>query len=500
MKIIELYDIDKDVKLNNMGEVTSSVIYTTSNHYNPQGLFSEEIFGQTEDERTYRCGYIKLPIHVFNPGIAKTIILRSGGIIKKLAYAEIKCNLVNGMLIPSEDGEYTGINDLYKIWDDLDIKRIFAKSRNADAINILTNSPKRLIFNDKVLVIPPNMRKISELNGRQTKSEINSLYIKLLGLKHVTTYTTTSVHKVYNNIQDTVIAIYTFFQTFVSSKNGFFQKALMSKNTAQIARNVISAPSYKDDDPEVGIFKTGYPLHSICSMFKPFVKFHMKQFLSYDNISMIHPNPDEVKRDNIANIYDDRMIEDLIRIYMLNPGSRFRILYLDPEKTKPIIFQAINTKTNETITRPFTLTDLIFLSSYYAVIVPDKMVYLVRYPIGKYLGAFFTGVFLLSTNETYPIQYQGINFKKYPIIDPTLSHAKVSTLFVDVVNMANSKLANIGGDYDGDTIKSTGLWTDEANENARRLMKSKIYNVKLDGSAAFPCEREQLNGLYGLTK
>ena len=58
MRIIELEDIDKDIKVNDMKEVTSSIIYSTSNHYNSAGLFSEEIFGQTEDERTYRCGYI----------------------------------------------------------------------------------------------------------------------------------------------------------------------------------------------------------------------------------------------------------------------------------------------------------------------------------------------------------------------------------------------------------------------------------------------------------
>jgi hypothetical protein len=81
-----------------------------------------------------------------------------------------------------------------------------------------------------------------------------------------------------------------------------------------------------------------------------------------------------------------------------------------------------------------------------------------------------------------------------------MSHAKVSTQFVDVVNMPNSRLVNLGADYDGDTIKSTGIWSDEANENARKLMKSKIYLCKLNGDGCFPCQQESLNGLYGLTK
>ena len=499
MRIIELEDIDKDIKVNDMKEVTSSIIYSTSNHYNPAGLFSEEIFGQTEDERTYRCGYIKLPIHVFNPGVAKNIIQRSGGIIKKMAYGEVRCNLVNGQLVVDDNGPYTGLKDLYDIWEQIDLRKTL-KTRNDDALNILTKSPKRLIFNDKVLVIPPNLRRISELNGKQTKSEINSFYIKLIGLKSVTQYTSTSIHKVYSNIQDTVIAIYTFFQNFVATKNGFFQKSMLAKNTVGLARNVISAPSYKTEDPEVGIFRTGYPLHSICSMFEPFVKFHMKQFLSYNNISQIHTKPEEINREELANIYDDKMISDLIRIYQFNPGSRFKILYLDSEKAKPIMFNAINAKTNEPIQRPLTLTDVIYLSAYQGVIVPDRMVYLVRYPIGKYLGAFFTGVFLMSTVTTIPVQYQGITYKKYPVVDLEAPHSRVSTMFIDVVNMTNTRLPNIGGDYDGDTIKSTGIWSDEANENAKKLMRSKIYNVAPTAKCIFPCNKESLNGLYGLTK
>lgn len=499
MKVIELYDIDKDIKLNQLKEVTSTQIFTTSNNYHSQGLFSEEIFGQTEDERAYRCAYIKLPIHVFNPGVAKTIIMRSGGIIKKMAYAEVRCNLVNGVLVADDNGQYTGIKDLYDIWDQIDIRKTL-KSKNDNSLDILTKSPKRLIFNDKVLVVPPNLRRIVEKNGRQSKSELNSLYIKLLGLKSVTQYTTTSVYKVYNNIQDTVIALYVYFNTYVGSKNGFFQRALLAKNTVGLARNVISCPSYKSDNPQVGIFRSGFPLHSICAMFEPFMKFYMKQIMSYDSLCMIHPNQNEISRENIINMYDDKMIDDLRKIYMLNPGSRFRPLYLDPDNTKPIIFQAINAKDNTQISRVFTLTDLIYLAAHQAVIVPDRMVYVVRYPIGKYLGAFFTGAFLMSTIETTDIIFQNTEYKTYPLIDPNMSHDRVSTQFVDVVNMPNSRLVNIGGDYDGDTIKVTGIWSDEANENARKLMKSKIYCCKLNGSSAFPCEQESLNGLYGLTK
>lgn len=500
MKIIELEDIDKDIKLNDMKEVTSQIIYYPVGSYNPAGLFSEEIFGQTTSDRTYRCGYIKLPIHVFNPGVAKNIIMKSGGILKKMINGEVKCDIIDGVLVPRPEGKYSGIKDLYDIWDSLDLKKIFAKSRNIDGLNILLKSPKRLIWNDKVLVIPPNLRPIMDQHGKQVKSEINTLYNKLLGFKSVTSYTTSTVNQVHMKIQNTVIAIYVYLNTYVSGKTGFFQRALLAKNTMGIARNVISAPSYRTNNPKVGIYKTGFPMMSVCSMFKPFVKFYMKQFLSFDNLQNVHPNPDEVIRENIQNIYDDRKIEELIQIFMTNPGSRFMVLYLDPENNVPLIFNGMNLKTKEAINRPFTLCDLIYIASHYAVIVPDRMAYVVRYPIGKQMGAFFTGIHILSTNVTTEIQYQGTIYDTYPNIDLEASHARVSTMFIDVVNMSNSRLVNIGGDYDGDTIKSTGIWSDEANEKARKLMRSKIYNIYSNCNTAYPIEKECLNALYCLTK
>ena len=60
MKVQGLYNIEEDIKVNDLKEVTSSVIYRAQNVYNPDGLFSEEIFGVTPKERWYKCGYIKI--------------------------------------------------------------------------------------------------------------------------------------------------------------------------------------------------------------------------------------------------------------------------------------------------------------------------------------------------------------------------------------------------------------------------------------------------------
>ena len=147
-----------------------------------------------------------------------------------------------------------------------------------------------------------------------------------------------------------------------------------------------------------------------------------------------------------------------------------------------------------------TLTDVIFLCCYNATTKADRHVYTVRYPIGDLYGAFFTKIRVLSTYDTIPVRFNGETYSLYPDINPELSHSAVSTLFVDVIKMSNSRLVNLGGDYDGDTVKSTGIWSDEANAQAEQMMLSKIYCVRTDLTAAFPIEKECLNGLYGLTK
>lgn len=501
MKIQGLYDIDQAIKINDLKEVTSSRIYLTENEFHPQGLFSEEIFGQTNNEREYRCGYIKLPIHIFNPNIAKTIILRSGGILKKMAYAEARCSLTeDGILKADEEGQYCGLVDLYNIWEKIDIRKTL-NTRSKDNLDILTKIPKKLLFNDKVLVAPPNMRPVGERNGRQVKSELNTIYIGILGLKSVTARTTTKdVYQVYAKFQNYVVQIYEYINNLVSSKTGFFQQHLMSKVVSATARNVISGPKYNTDNPLIGIYHTGYPMHTLLTMFEPFVKFQMKQFFEYSHIQQIHPNPDEINSEDLLNIYDDEMITNLCNVYKFNPGARFRIMYLDPDHTKPLLFDGIDLKNNTHVNRPLTLTDVIFICCQRGVIDAKKMVYTCRYPMGDHYGAFFTYPVLLSTIQTTEMQWQSQVFQTYPVIDPSLGHMKVSTLFADTLTPSNSRLKAIGGDYDGDTVKSTGIWSDEANEEAERLMKSKLYNIRMEGRTMFPIEIECLNGLYGLTK
>lgn len=500
MRIMSLYDIDLAIKTNDLLEVTSSRIYSGGNTFNENGLMSERIFGISTEDRMYKCGYIKLPCHVFNPDVAKTIINRGGGIIRKCAYGEVACDIVNGVLTKKEGGNICGFEDLYKNWEKIDIEKTLS-SKVANNLTILTKSPKKVLFVDKVLVLPPNFRPIGERNGRPVKAELNNIYGKMLGLKDVSAHTSgRGVYPLYGKIQDSLVELYTYIAKYLGGKNGFLQRHLLAKNSQMTQRNVISAPRYNKNKSPIGIFKTGYPLHTVVGLFLPFIKFQMKEFLSFSNLSQIHSKPEEVEASVIENLYDSTEIDALIKIYGKNTGNRFRKLYLDAEGTKEITISYYDNDKKEDVTRPLTLTDVVYICAKRAVENGNKTCLLTRYPIASYKGTFFTKVHILSTNNTRDITFQGERMEYYPDIDPDAPHNVVAISFADTVTPSNSRLAAIGGDYDGDTVKSVGIWSDEGNEQAEKLMYSKIYSVQPNMESMYEIAKGCLNGLYSATK
>ena len=107
---------------------------------------------------------------------------------------------------------------------------------------------------------------------------------------------------------------------------------------------------------------------------------------------------------------------------------------------------------------------------------------------------------IVSHINLVAIQFNGEIFEHYPIINLEAPHNRVATSFADTLTPSNSRLNQLCGDYDGDTVKSTGIWSDEANKKAEELMYSKIYNIKPECASMYPIAIECLQGLYGLTK
>ena len=93
-----------------------------------------------------------------------------------------------------------------------------------------------------------------------------------------------------------------------------------------------------------------------------------------------------------------------------------------------------------------------------------------------------------------------MEYKYYPNIDLSCDANTVSTMFQDTLNMSNIMLKGLGGDYDGDQVTIKSLYTQEANEEAEKILKSASYIINGYGENMRTSTKECIEAMYQLTR
>lgn len=184
---LKLLDINKFITQNKCLQVksTSTLMFGKSGNIDPNGLFSEEIFGRIGSmERRKRFGYIDLKTKIIHPEVYNFINGLSSDIYKILL-GKVKYSITkDGSLEEDPENGFTGIYEFIKNFDKLDLDK-FSKSdgKNNLLIKFLKEN-KKLIFIDKILVIPAGNRDIQFNKQSGTTniqySEISNFYSNLL--------------------------------------------------------------------------------------------------------------------------------------------------------------------------------------------------------------------------------------------------------------------------------------------------------------------------------
>ena len=491
------------------------------------GILSTQIFGTSTKKRRETFAYIDLNCHVFQPLVYKTLKRVDRRIVDIVAGTKNFSISKSGELVEDENGN-TGLEWLYKNWEKVKFKKNDSDVRT-ERIKFIENSKKDELFQSRELVIPAFYRDINIHNdGKQATHVINQYYTKLIRLADMFNQGDFTFNMNYTRmqIQNLVVTIYDELKSKLEKKRGLLKQAIMAKNTDYGARLIISSAKVtanKQSDMMVDFFHAGIPLSYCISCFTPFfigwiqdyfkAEFEMTGFkLPYYSPSTKSFSSVQVKDPTIQ--FSDDAVHKLMKTFIYSPQQRFDPLYIETEDKKipkiPLIFKGkymeesndpekvISNPNNQISNRPFTLTDLFYLAA--QDICSDKHVYITRYPITDYLGIFPCGIAVLTTADTVKMMVNGKEYPFYPKVNMKLPKEEIPTQFIEVVNMQNTYLQALNGDYDGDQITVKGVFSEEANLEAEKIMRSPSNLMSMNGSPNRTTTIEAIQTCYSISK
>jgi len=510
---IDIFDTDKFVKMNRLEEVTNPIYIDKNKTPTVDGLFSYEIFGAPgTKERKERFAYIDLGMYIMNP-LMFILLTRMDNRVKKACegYSYYYVNSKGQMIEDPEQknkNSGTGFDWLYKNLKKVKFAKTDSSSRN-DKIDIFNNISNEELFNKVWPVIPAfyrdlNFEKISY--GKITLDDVNNIYIKILNASNAIKKArsadfTTNLTAL--RLQLALVELQEHLLDKASGKKGFFRSSVLGKAVDYSARTVISTSKMNlanhYTEKEVKAFTIGVPLHICCVTFLPFVVKNVRELLSdfingksrvlFSKSKMIEGA--EIIGENLS----DKSIEKMIDFFAHSQDERFNTLEVQGKDGKIITIPFLK----DFLKRDLTLCDLLFLACHSAI--KDKYVYYTRYPVDSHLSTNIGKPIILTTEKVISIDFRRTEASEsilgkidnYPDI-------RYKNFWRDSTVIDNGVTNIMGADFDGDMVSIIGMFSQEANKEAERIIKSKTPLIKADGSAARKVTHEAVLSLYCLTK
>lgn len=548
---LSILDYDQRIKDKGYKEVSSNFIHeTSSNKFHPDGLFSEEIFGQvTSPERLVRNGYIELHTSVFHPRIFKILKSLKGlyeEILSGKSYAGFNSQTGDFEKASVDDMEAepnslpwvevgTGFSFFMKYFQRLNIKPTESISRN-DKLLLLSKYRNKVSVT-KWLVIAAGQREYQEdAKGGGSSEEINKLYSSLLRLtKAIPPKSETSpiFDTIRYAIQCKINDIHEYVIDFLDGKSGFVQRKYGYRKLAYATRNVITSPNMAALSPSSpqfhDLFESKIPLFQAAKAFQPLVVFNLKeQFfnvifnISSNNVSLIDWNTNELVYKEISETEKNRFllsdeIVDIInlyrnhkvrfkpvraqdidgkfyKLYMMYDTGKDIWIYRNTEEFKQNI-EAAGYKFDEKYVRDFTYADMLYISTFFAT--QGRNVTITRYPAIEPGSIFPSKVHLVSTKPGRIVTFRSTNgndftFPEYPII---------GARSVDSTILHPSRLAGLDADFDGDTISVNGVMSKEANDECNNYYNSLGSLIDINGTLLVNIDTDLINWItFNLTR
>lgn len=521
--------IDNNIKILKLGQVTNTVSFEKGDIPTTNGLFSEIIFGTTQDERRNKWGWIDLKTKVIHPYIYE-VLCRIQLNIDKCCRGEGAWRIDgHHQLVPAKptDPDYnednTGMDWFIENYHKIRFRRNGSRERDERLDFLATFGPDE-IFIDKWFVMPVFYRDVENKSGSKMQiPPINDLYIDVI--RYANSIEMETIGFINNmakyNLEKTLIAIRKKFQSLLEKSKGFFHQYVMGKNPDYGVRSVISCAVLdqydKPNECPIDMIHSGIPLAEVCTAIFPFIVRWISNFMinNFEAATNVLPLFDKktneiigtVKPEDVMSMYTPEYIKKRINKWIDNYESRFDPIEIPVSDgtMKHVRFTGVpysgrpsDMKAATISKRLFTWTDLLYIAA--EDCIKDKTIWIVRYPMASHMNTFPSKVHVLSTINTMPILLNDKIYPWYPVVIPDAPKKVVSTSFNDTVTMSNMYLDAMTGDYDGDTISGRVPFTVEANEESEGIINSVKQYLNAQGSLVRNVKNESNLMLYNLTK
>lgn len=524
---MELLDPAKLIKINNLQPISNPIFFERPGVPTDNGLLSNSIFGITTFERANTFAYIDLHDWFIHPLIYK-VWSRMDKRIREIIHGTGKYRIdSHGDLIKDEENGKTGISFLKRNIDNLKIKYTGSDSNVEHRKFIMDN--KDVMFIHQYIIIPAYYRDVntSENGGRIGVGEINKLYDSLLiairAMSEAEDYGISMSNATKGRIQEIILSIYDWFGAppNISGKKGTLRRSILSKTSDYATRLVMCAPELMVetvDDMQVDLDHSAIPLAAVCTALKPFIIFAVRRFFE-NEFSGISVYPYKSKTGDIKYVhvkdplieFSDEKISREMERFIKGTTNRFIPIKVPNDEGKNIYMRfkgrGVSAQNAETpgknnmaaliMNRRLTWVDIFYIAAVESA--KGKCAIITRYPQDSYFNLITTKIVVNSTVETEPIYLNNELYSHYPKIRESDMGRQSSSSFIDVMQISNSHLKGLCGDYDGDTVTIRIAFTKEANEELAKQIESNSSVIGIGGNCIKMGSNEAVQSLYNLT-
>ena len=504
---LSVLDIEKFVKVNGLQPVTALTFFEATGAPTEGGLFSTTIFGRPgSEERRRRWAYIDLNGRFMHPLVYKSctqLFRKFPDVVSGLLRVRLTRSGDLQEVPEDEDGGFTGIDGLYNNWEDIKWGTAEPGTQRGERVGLLRAVPKDLAFVTKWPVLPALYRDVdtSSSGGIKEVPPINNLYIQVM----VSSPTRVSglvfadgVRK--RRAQEALLELHKSALDLIAGKKGLIQERVLGKYTDWSVRGVLSGPALakaaRPDEQEVPFGYVGVPLYLVVNMFQPFIIKRLEEIFSVytTNQERILVRREEGKEpvyfelpaDARAQLGPD-LYKKWITRFMRSQENRLDPVTVTTGRSKEITIPLYDVW----LGRPTTLLDLFYIAT--LDVVADKHIMFTRYPVEDFRACHFAKPAVITVEDTERREINDRVYPRYPRVGGVMR-------WIDSIRISNSYTAAMGADYDGDTHRMIGLFTQEANAEAARLIAQPTNYCDGQGLFSRKVANEATLTLFALTK